>query len=355
MYAIEVAETGGPEVLAYVEKPQPGPGSGEVLIKAEAIGVNFVDTYFRSGLYPHELPFVLGTEVCGTVEAVGDGVPTVLLGNRVATADAVGAYAEYCVAPADLVASVPEGVTSDVAAAAILKGMTAHFLINSVYPVQQGDTVLLHAGAGGVGLILTQWATSLGASVITTASTAEKAELSRTAGAVEVLDYPDDPQQFGAKIIELTDGNGVAAVYDGVGKSTFDASLASLAVRGTLALFGAASGPVPPFDPQRLNAAGSVYLTRPSRLHFIRTRDEFAWRTGELFEVNRRRGPLGDHQRALPAEKRGPSAPRSSRPQDGRLRSANALSARIEAASSPEDKDAYSASKPGSRDLRVCG
>jgi NADPH2:quinone reductase len=283
VYAIEVRETGGPEVLTYVEKPQPSPGSGEVLIKAEAIGVNFVDTYFRSGLYPHELPFVLGGEVCGTVEAVGDGVPTTLLGKRVATADAVGAYAEYCVAPADVVASVPEGVTSDVAAAAILKGMTAHFLINSVYPVQQGDTVLLHAGAGGVGLILTQWATSLGASV-TTASTAEKAELSRKAGAMEVLDYPDGPQQFGAKVFELTDGNGVAAVYDGVGKSTFDASLASLAVRGTLALFGAASGPVPPFDPQRLNAAGSVYLTRPSRLDFIRTRDEFAWRTGELLE-----------------------------------------------------------------------
>jgi NADPH2:quinone reductase len=158
-------------------------------------------------------------------------------------------------------------------------------LIKSVYWVQQGDTVLLHAGAGGVGLILTQWATSSGAGVITTASTAAKSELSRRAGAVEVLDYPDDPRQFGAQIRELTDGKGVAAVYDGVGKSTFDASLASLAVRGTLALFGASSGPVPPFDPQRLNAAGSVYLTRPSRIHFVRTRDEFAWRTGELLDL----------------------------------------------------------------------
>jgi NADPH:quinone reductase len=176
-------------------------------------------------------------------------------------------------------------VAFDVAAAALLKGMTAHLLIKSVYPVQQGDTVLLHAGAGGVGLILTQWATSLGARVITTASTAAKAELSRRAGAVEVLDYPDDPRQFGAKIRELTDGNGVAAVYDGVGKSTFDASLASLAVRGTLALFGASSGPVAPLDPQRLNAAGSVYLTRPSRIHFVRTRDEFGWRTGELLDL----------------------------------------------------------------------
>jgi NADPH:quinone reductase len=284
MYAIEVEHTGGPEVLSYVEKARPSPGPGEVLIKAEAIGVNFVDTYFRSGLYPHDLPFVLGAEVAGTVAAVGEGVTAPRVGERVATADAVGSYAEYCVAPADVVASVPDAVSPDVAAAAILKGMTAHLLIKSVYPVQPGDTVLLHAGAGGVGLILTQWATDLGARVITTASTAHKAQLSRDAGAVEVLDYPDDPQQFGARVRQLSAGKGVAAVYDGVGKSTFDASLASLAVRGTLALFGAASGPVPPLDPQRLNAAGSVYLTRPSRPHFMRTRDEFSWRTSQLFD-----------------------------------------------------------------------
>jgi len=285
MHAIEISETGGPEVLTYVDKPRPSPGPSEVLIKAEASGVNFVDTYFRSGLYPHELPFVLGAEVAGTVAAIGDGVTTLRIGDRVASADAIGAYAEYCIAPADLVARVPDGVGFDVAAAALLKGMTAHFLIKSVYRVRHGDTVLLHAGAGGVGLILTQWATSLGARVITTASTAHKAQLSHTAGAIEVLDYPDDPQQFGTKIRDLTGGEGVAAVYDGVGKSTFDASLASLAVRGTLALFGAASGPVPPVDPQRLNAAGSVYLSRPSRIHFIRTRDEFAWRTGELLDL----------------------------------------------------------------------
>jgi NADPH:quinone reductase len=285
MQAIEVAEHGGPEVLNYVELPQPSPGPGELLIKAEAIGVNFVDTYFRSGLYPHVLPFVLGAEVAGTVAAVGDGVTSFHVGDRVASADAVGAYAEYCVAPADVVAPVPDSVGFDVAAAALLKGMTAHLLIKSVYSVQDGDTLLLHAGAGGVGLILTQWATSLGARVITTASTAEKAQLSRNAGAVEVLDYPEDPQQFGAKVRALSDGAGVAAVYDGVGKSTFDASLASLAVRGTLVLFGASSGPVPPVDPQRLNAAGSVYLSRPSRPHFMRTHDEFAWRTGELFEL----------------------------------------------------------------------
>jgi NADPH:quinone reductase len=281
---VVVAELGGPEVLSYVEISQPAPSVGEVLIKAEAIGVNFIDTYFRSGLYAHKLPFVLGAEVAGTVEAVVTGVTGLQVGDRVATADAVGAYAEYCAAPAELVAKLPAGVASDVAAAALLKGMTAHLLINSVYPVQPDDAVLLHAGAGGVGLILTQWATSLGARVITTASTPAKAELSRRAGAIEVLDYPDDPEQFGTKVRELTDSKGVQAVYDGVGKSTFDASLASLAVRGTLALFGASSGPVPPVDPQRLNAAGSVYLTRPSRIHFIRTSDEFAWRTGALLD-----------------------------------------------------------------------
>jgi NADPH2:quinone reductase len=277
MHAIEIAETGGPEVLTYVDKPRPSPGPCEVLIKAEASDVNFVDTYFRSGLYPHELPFVLGAEVAGTVAATGAGVTALRIGDRVASADAIGAYAEYCIAPADLVARVPDGVGFDVAAAAMLKGMTAHFLIKSVYPVRPGDTVLLHAGAGGVGLILTQWVTSLGARVITTASTAHKAQLSRTAGAIEVLDYPDDPQQFGAKIRDLTGGDGVAAVYDGVRKSTFDASLASLAVRGTLALFGAASGPVPPVDPQRLNAAGSVYLSRPSRIHFRAGRPLARW------------------------------------------------------------------------------
>jgi NADPH2:quinone reductase len=285
MRAIEVAEHGGPEVLRYVEKPEPSPGPGELLIKAEAIGVNYIDTYFRSGAYPRETPFILGTEVCGTVAAVGDGVAALRVGDRVVTANAAGAYAEYCVAPADFVAFVPDGLQSDVVASALLKGMTAHYLLKSVYPVQQGDTVLVHAGAGGVGLILTQWATSLAVRVITTVSTPEKAALSRDAGAVEVLDYPDSPDEFGARIRELTDGNGVAAAYDGVGKTTFDASLASLAVRGTLALFGAASGPVPPVDPQRLNAAGSVYLTRPTLAHFTRTADEFSWRAGELLDA----------------------------------------------------------------------
>jgi NADPH:quinone reductase len=286
MHAIEVAEHGGPEVLSYVEKPQPSPGPGEVLIKAEAIGVNYIDTYFRSGSYPRELPFVLGTELAGTVAAVGDGVTALQAGDRVATAAASGAYAEFATAPAPFVAHVPSGVGLDVAASALLKGMTAHYLIKSVYPVQSGDAVLVHAGAGGVGLILTQWAAALGARVITTVSTPAKAELSREAGASDVLDYPgDDPNEFGASIRDLTGGAGVAAVYDGVGATTFDASLASLAVRGTLALFGASSGAVPPVDPQRLNAAGSVYLTRPSLAHFTRTGEEFAWRSTELFDA----------------------------------------------------------------------
>jgi NADPH2:quinone reductase len=287
MHAIEVAETGGPEVLRYIETPQPSPAAGQVQIKADAIGVNYIDTYFRSGHYPRELPFILGTEVAGTVSAVGDGVSALHPGDRVVTAAAgSGAYADFCTAPADFVAKVPSSVDSDVVASALLKGMTAHYLLKSVYPVQPGDAVLVHAGAGGVGLILTQWAASLGVRVITTVSTPAKAELSRRAGAVEVLDYPgDDPDAFGRRIRELTAGAGVAAVYDGVGASTFDASLASLAVRGTLALFGAASGPVPPVDPQRLNAAGSVYLTRPSLAHFIRTDDEFAWRSSELLDA----------------------------------------------------------------------
>lgn len=285
MQAVEVAETGGPEVLRAVDRPVPTPAEGEVLIRADAVGVNYIDTYFRSGLYPRALPFVVGTEVCGTVAAVGDGVEVLAEGDRVVTASAVGAYAEYCTAPADFVAYVPDTVPSDAVASALLKGMTAHYLIRSVYAVQPGDFVLVHAGAGGVGLILTQWAAGLGARVITTASTPEKAEMSRRAGAIEVLDYPDETPGFAERVRDLTGGDGVAVVYDGVGRSTFDASLASLAVRGTLALFGASSGPVPPVDPQRLNAAGSVYLTRPSLTHFLRTPDEFAWRAGELLDA----------------------------------------------------------------------
>jgi NADPH:quinone reductase len=285
MHAIEITETGGPEVLRYVETPQPTPGPGELLIKAEAIGVNFIDTYFRSGQYPRELPFVIGSEVCGAVAAIGEGVDGFSVGDRVVSAAANGGYAEFATAPAFLSAKVPAGVTSEVAASVLLKGLTAHYLLKSVYPVQSGDAVLVHAGAGGVGLILTQWANLLGARVISTVSTSEKARMSKEAGADEVLSYPDDPGQFGQQIRALTEGAGVAAVYDGVGATTFDASLASLAVRGTLALFGASSGPVPPVDPQRLNAAGSVFLTRPTLAHFMRTAQEFSWRTEELFDA----------------------------------------------------------------------
>jgi NADPH:quinone reductase len=283
MHAIEVSVHGGPEVLWYVEKPEPSPGPGELLIKAEAIGVNYADTYFRTGAYPRETPFIPGTEVCGTVAAIGDSAEGFKVGERVVTASADGAYAEFSTAPADRTAKVPDQVSPEVAAASLLKGLTAQYLLTSVYPVKHGDAVLVHAGAGGVGLLLTQWATHFGARVITTVSTPEKAQLSRKAGATDVLDYPDEPGQFGSKIKEITDG-GAAAVYDGVGKTTFDASLASLVVRGTLALFGASSGPVPPVDPQRLNSAGSVYLTRPTLVHYTRTRDEFAWRAGELLD-----------------------------------------------------------------------
>jgi len=285
MHAIEVSEIGGPEVLRYVETPQPTPAQGEVLIKAEAIGVNYIDTYFRSGLYPREVPFILGLELCGTVVDTGGGADGFSAGERVVTAAATGSYAEFATAPAFLTARVPDGVTSEVAASVLLKGLTSHYLLKSVYPVQSGDTVLVHAGAGGVGLILTQWAKRLGARVITTVSTPEKARMSTQAGADEVLSYPDDAAAFGQQIRELTGGAGVAAVYDGVGATTFDASLASLAVRGTLALFGAASGPVPPVDPQRLNAAGSVFLTRPGLAHFVRTGEEFSWRATELFDA----------------------------------------------------------------------
>lgn len=285
MYAIEIKNTGGPEVLTYVDVPTPVPGARQLLIRAEAIGVNFIDTYFRTGMYPHPLPFIPGLEVCGIVTDIGAEVTGFAIGDRVATADTDGTYAEYCLSNPDLTAHVSDGIAPEVAASALLKGEMSHVLINSVYAVKPGDTVLVHAGAGGVGLILTQWATSKEARVITTVSTAHKAELSRQAGAVEVLDYPTDPVAFGKQIRELTDGQGVAAVYDGVGKSTFDASLASLAIRGTLALFGASSGAVPPVDPQRLNAAGSVYLTRPFRSHFNRTADEFAWRAGELMDA----------------------------------------------------------------------
>ena len=224
---------------------------------------------------------------------------------------------------------MPDGVTSEVAASVLLKGLTAHYLLKSVYPVQSGDAVLVHAGAGGVGLILTQWARLLGARVITTVSTAEKERLSRQAGADEVLPYPDDAAEFGQRIRALTGGAGVAAVYDGVGATTFDASLASLAVRGTLALFGASSGPVPPIDPQRLNAAGSVFLTRPSLVHFIRTGTRVQLARRGIVRRGCRRSHHHRSRRTLSAGRSGPRSPGPAGPQDGRLGRAASLSCRV--------------------------
>ncbi|MCP2280860.1 quinone oxidoreductase family protein [Nocardia amikacinitolerans] len=279
MRAIQVSEHGGPEVLRYTEVEEPSVGPDQLLVTTEAIGVNYIDTYIRTGTYPQPVPYVPGSEGTGVVSAIGSGVTEFAVGDRVAWAAAPGSYAEKVVVPAAVAIPVPDGVEAPVAASALLQGMTAHYLIESIYQPEPGETVLVHAGAGGVGLILTQLAAARGARVITTVSSDEKEALSREAGAAEVLRYGDD---LADQVRKLTDGVGVAAVYDGVGKSTFDASLASLRVRGTLALFGAASGPVPPFDPQRLNAGGSLFLTRPSLVHYTRDRAELLWRAGDI-------------------------------------------------------------------------
>ncbi|OLT23603.1 NADPH:quinone reductase [Actinomadura sp. CNU-125] len=279
MRAIVVSENGGPEVLEPAERPDPEPGPGEVLVDVAAAGVNFIDVYFRTGAYPQPLPYTPGMEAAGTVAAVGPGVDGFAVGDRVAWSNVQGAYAERAVVPAESVVPVPDGVDPQDAAAVLLQGMTAHYLTRSTYPVRDGDTVLVHAAAGGMGLLLTQVATMLGARVIGTASTPEKAELAREAGADAVLGYDG----FADRVRELTGGEGVAAVYDGVGAPTFDGSLASLRRRGVLALYGAAGGPVPPFDPQRLNAAGSLFLTRPTLAHHTATRDELLERSGEVY------------------------------------------------------------------------
>ncbi|MBH0121269.1 quinone oxidoreductase [Rhodococcus sp. HM1] len=280
MRAIEVTRFGGPDVLVPAELPDPVPGPGELLVRTDAIGVNYIDTYFRTGLYATDLPYVPGSEGTGRVEAVGPGTSEFAVGDRVCWAAAPGSYAELVVVPEAVAVPVPDEVPADQAASALLQGMTAHYLLESTYPAQPGETVLMHAGAGGVGLILTQLATAKGVRVITTVSSDEKEALSREAGAAEVLRYGDDLPE---RVRELTGGEGVAAVYDGVGKDTFEASLASLRIRGTLALFGAASGPVPPFDPQRLNPAGSLFLTRPTLVHYTRDRQELLWRSGDVF------------------------------------------------------------------------
>ncbi|MGV8873350.1 MAG: quinone oxidoreductase family protein [Rhodococcus sp. (in: high G+C Gram-positive bacteria)] len=280
MRAIRIDKTGGPEVMNVVEIPTPSPGPRQLLVRTDAVGINYIDTYFRRGVYPRPMPYVPGDEGSGVIDRVGSDVTGFAAGDRIAWAAAPGSYAEYVLVDASSAIAVPDGVPGDQAASALLQGMTAHYLLESTYPARRGDTVLVHAGAGGVGLMLTQLAVAKGVNVITTVSTDAKAERSKQAGAAHVLRYDDD---IAARVRDLTDGEGVHAVYDGVGADTFEASMSSLRIRGTLALFGAASGPVPPLDPQRLNGAGSLFLTRPTLAHHIRDRTELEWRAGDVF------------------------------------------------------------------------
>ncbi len=282
MRAVQVSTHGGPEVLEPVELPPPQPGPGELLVDVAASGVNYIDTYHRSGTYSRSLPFVPGLEGAGTVAAMGPEVDGVRAGDRVAWADAPGSYAEQVVVPAERAVPVPPNVPDETAAAALLQGMTAHYLCVSTYPVGEGDSVLVHAAAGGVGLLLTQLVTARGGRVIGTVSTGEKEQLAREAGAAEVIRYTE-VDDLAAAVRELTGGGGVAVVYDGVGAATFDASLPALRRRGMLVLFGAASGPVPPFDIQRLNSGGSLFLTRPTLRHYTATREELTWRAAKVY------------------------------------------------------------------------
>ncbi|MCU1435767.1 MAG: NADPH:quinone reductase [Pseudarthrobacter sp.] len=279
MHAILARQSGGPEVLEFAEVERPTPGPGQLLVKVAATGVNFIETYQRGGMYKVAYPFTPGSEAAGTVEEVGEGVDGFTAGSRVATAEGHKCYAEYTILDADKALPVPDGVDLHTAAALPLQGMTAHYLINSSFRVEPGHTVLVHAGAGGVGLLITQLLKIRGARVITTVSTAEKEDLSRAAGADEVLRY----EGFADAVRKLTNGVGVDVVYDGVGKETFDSSLASLRTRGFLVLFGAASGAVPPVDPQRLNAGGSLSLTRPKLADFLGNPQERVWRSSEIF------------------------------------------------------------------------
>lgn len=283
MRAALIRAHGGPEAIETAELPDPEPGPGQLLVDVTAAGVNFVDVYHRTGAYPNELPLQLGTEAAGTVAAVGAGVTGVAPGDRVAWAMRPGAYATRAVIAADVAVPVPAGVTDEVAAAVLLQGMTAQYLTTTTYPVQPGDTVLVHAAAGGTGALIVQLAVRRGGTVIATTSTEEKAALAREAGAREVIRY--DQADVAGEVARITGGVGVAAVYDGVGAATFDASLASLRPRGYLVLFGSASGPVPPVDPRRLQAAGSVFLTRPTLAHYIAGREELLERSTAVFDA----------------------------------------------------------------------
>lgn len=273
-----MTEHGDSSVLRYQETPVPQPGPGQVLVRMVATGVNFIDIYRRKGIYPVALPHTPGSEGMGIVEALGAKVTTVAVGQRVAFADGLATYADFALVPAERALVVPEGMDDNTAAALPLQGLTAHYLASSTFPLAPGHTALVHAGAGGVGLLLIQLAKARGARVFTTVSSSEKAELARVAGADEVLSYAD----FDREARQLTDGQGVNVVYDGVGISTFDRSLKALAVRGMMVLFGAASGPVPDFDLQRLNAGGSLFITRPTLGDYVRTPDELAFRWNEL-------------------------------------------------------------------------
>jgi NADPH:quinone reductase len=278
--AIRIEQFGGPEVLRVQDVPVPDPGRGEVLIEVEAAGLNFVDVYHRTGLYPGELPLTLGREAAGTVSRAGEGVTTCRPGDRVVTESARGAYAQYALAAAERVVPVPDRVTSRQAAAVLLQGMTAQYLADSTYRLSRGDTCLVHAAAGGVGLLLCQIASRAGARVIGTVSTDEKAALARTAGAHEVILYTRS--DFLEETRRLTGGLGVQVVYDSVGRTTFLKSLDALAMRGMLVLYGQSSGPVEPFDPQLLSRKGSLFLTRPTLAHYTATREELLKRAGEV-------------------------------------------------------------------------
>ncbi|MFL6263902.1 MAG: quinone oxidoreductase family protein [Thermoanaerobaculia bacterium] len=281
MKAIRIHSVGGPEVMKLEEVPDPRPGEGQAVVRIEAAGVNYVDVYFRTGLYKAPaIPFTPGQEAAGTVAAVGPGVTEVAVGDRVAYTAIPGAYAEQAVVPAARLVKLPEGITTRQAAAAMLQGITAHFLASSTYPLKPGDVCIVHAAAGGVGQLLCQVAKLRGARVFGTVSTEEKARIAREAGADEVILYSQ--QDFSAEARRLNGGKGVAVIYDGVGRTTFDKGLDTLAPRGLMVLFGQASGPVPPFDPSVLNQKGSLYLTRPSMGHYIADREELMWRAGEV-------------------------------------------------------------------------
>ena len=283
MLAMRVRNPGGPEALIEERLPIPVPGAGEALLRVEFAGVNFIDIYKRSGQYRIALPATVGEEGAGTVESIGDDVTEVRPGDRVAWASVLGAYAEHAVVPAKRLVPVPRGVDLSLAAAVMLQGMTAHYLATSIFPLKKGDRCLVHAAAGGVGLLLVQIAKRRGAYVIGTAGSDEKAELARSAGADEVILYTR--QDFAAEVKRLTDGRGVHVIYDSVGKTTFLPGFDVLAPRGMMVLFGQSSGAVAPLDPQLLNQKGSLFLTRPTLAHYTASRDELLRRSADLFDA----------------------------------------------------------------------